>query len=164
MAFSIPDDIFTIYHDAIDALMSSRVADSCTLVYPPLRTACINCIYSNWGSTNVYKTGGPMSFTFGNCPLCGGQGYKETETTEEISLRVYWRTPKWIKVGDNINYPEGTVQVIGYASDADKLIKANEVVLVNDKNNRKLRFALSGELYPHGFGKDKYFIAYLERV
>ncbi len=64
----------------------------------------------------------------------------------------------------NISFPNADVQVIGYRSDLPNLRKANEILLLNDQTNTDWRMALAGEPFLHGFGKNRYFVAFLKRV
>jgi hypothetical protein len=166
MTISIPDAFWDKYYEACDFFLDNdHIGKSCTLVYPPKKTECSNCTFNNLGgtSTNVYRHGGPAPFNFGRCPMCGGNGYKETEVTAQINLRVYWRNRDWIKVA-NINVPDAEVQIIGYLADLQKVRQAIEIRLVDERTQGDWRMNLAGEPFPHGFGKNKYFIAHLKRA
>lgn len=166
MTISISNDFWNKYYEACDFFLDdSHIGESCTLVYPSRKIACNNCVTSNIGgtSTNAYRHGGPAPFNFGSCPLCGGNGYHEEEITGTITLRIYWQPRDWIKVS-SISFPNADVQVIGYKSDLPNLRKANEVILLNDQTNTDWRMALAGEPFLHGFGKNRYFVAFLKRV
>jgi hypothetical protein len=166
MTITIPDGFWDKYREACDFFIDdNHIGKSCTLVYPARRIICDNCIVNTIGgtSTNSYKHGGLAPFNFGNCPLCGGNGYHEEEITDSIRLRIYWRQKDWIKVS-NISIPDADVQVIGYLSDLPNLRKANEVILVNETTHGEWRVILSGEPFLHGFGKDRYFVAFLKRI
>lgn len=166
MALTIPDNLFDYYNEACDALLnSSKIAKSCTLIYPPRRIECDNCVLNTIGgvSTNAYRHGGPAPFNFGKCPLCGGNGYHEEEITENINLRIYWEQRDWIKVSE-IAFPSAEVQVIGFASDLQKLRRANEILVNRESTHGVWRMVLAGQPFMHGFGKDRYFIAFLKSV
>lgn len=144
----------------------NNIGKSCTLVYPPLREACSNCVINSvsGGSLNIYRHGGPAPFNFGACPMCGGNGYRETETTTTIRLRVYYNRRDWNRIVGNIQIPDATAMVIGYLTDLTKLRQATEIRLVNEQSQNEWVMALAGEPFLHGFGKNRYFIAYLKRV
>lgn len=133
------------------------------LIFPPKKVACGHCTTTNVGglSTNVYVHGGPAPFNSNYCVSCGGNGTREEQVTGTIRLRMYWRQRDWIKVSE-ISFPDADVQVIGYLTDLPNLKKANEVRLNNQYGD--WRFQLSGENFPHGFGKNRYFVAFLKRI
>lgn len=162
---SIPNILFDKFNEAIDACHTA-FGESCTLVFPPKKVTCSNCVTANFPggvSRNVYRHGGPAPFTFGVCPLCGGNGYKEEETTSTIVLRIYWERNRWLKVA-NINLDDCVVQVAGLLSDIDKFKRAQEIILVNKINQIEYRCALLGTPELHGFRKNRYFVAMLRQV
>ena len=97
MAIKLPASVFTKLNEAI--LLFNR---TCTVVYPETREKCTNCLNNTFGgrSVNFYRTGGPIPFNRGTpCPLCGGEGFKLTETEESVELRVYYQKKNFIDVG-----------------------------------------------------------------
>jgi hypothetical protein len=162
---TLPADFWIPYFEACDFFLDDRmIGKLCTLLYPPVKTECVNCTTTSFGgiSTNVYKHGGPAPF-YGTCPVCGGNGFSEVESTDTIPLRIYWQKKNWIKF-NNIVAPDAEVQVIGYTSDLTKLLRANEIMLISDQTFIEQRYQLEGEPFLHGFGKGRYFIAFLTRV
>lgn len=156
--FIIPSGIFQTYYDICDDILSNNyLSGNYTLYYPPLKTSCSNCVTGFFGgiSKNVYKHGGPAPFE-SVCPLCGGNGYKEIESTDSVRLRVYYNPRDWIKIA-NLNIPKAEVMIIGFMSDIVKIERMNEILL-------DVRYRLSSKPVPHGFGKNRYFISFLERV
>src|SRR5690606_1809544 len=100
-------------------------------------------------------------FTDGICPYCGGIGHTEVAVTETIRLRLYWNKRDWIKLASNIQVPEAAVMSSGFLSDMDKCVSCERAVFINEQSElTKYTFSLASEPFPHGFGKDKYFIAY----
>jgi hypothetical protein len=165
MTLTIPSGIWAKYYEAADLFIdNNNIGKACTLIYPPIRIDCSNCVINHFGgiSTNVYRHGGPAPFN-GKCPLCGGSGRREEETTGSIRLRIYHSRRDWIKV-NNLNIPDATVQVIGYATDLPNLLRANEVRLISEQNVLDQRYQLAGAPFLHGFGHNRYFIAHLKRV
>ena len=164
---TIPSGVFDIYKEAVDEMIT-KLGINCTLVYPGRLTQCINCNYNALAgrSTNTYKTGGPMPFSVGICPLCGGEGsIKEEETTETIQLRVYWTPKEWKQIGIPINVPDADVITMGYLSDYPKIKAANFIVINSDQEAyAHWRFEKSGEGYPHGFLKDRYIATLWKRI
>lgn len=163
----IPDELFDDYYEICNEFLNNDyIGKSCTVVYPAQKDVCPNCTVVKLasGSTNVYKSGGPYPFTVGLCPYCAGKGYSETETSEEIRLRVYWNKRDWKKISNNIQIPDAEVMTIGFIADMPKCQQASYVLMINEQSNRvAYRFTLAGEPFPHGFGKDHYFIAYWKR-
>jgi hypothetical protein len=105
-----------------------------------------------------------MPFDFGNCPLCGGDGYKETEVTDSIRLRIYWNRADWIRIAGSIVADDADIMVIGYMADVRKVNQAAHLILVSDNTDASHRAALAGKPVPWGFGRDRYFVAYLKGV
>jgi len=161
----IPSGIFSIYYNAVDELINNNfIGKSCTIYYPPKKVSCVNCTVAHFGGTsrNVYRSGGPAPFT-GSCPMCGGNGFKEEETTDTLRLRIYWERKFWIKQG-NINLDDAEVMTLGFSSDLTKILRMNEILLVNEQNFIRDRYSLAAPPFMHGFGHNRYFVAYLKRV
>lgn len=162
----IPSGIFSLYYNVMDEFLENTyISSSCTVNYPAKKESCSNCVNAWFGGVNknTYKSGGPAPFSTGNCPLCGGNGLKESISTDTLNLRIYWRRRDWIKIG-NVNIPDAEVQVIGFASDLPKILRATDIELVTGQNYLKQKFQLANEPAMHGFGKNRYFIAYLKRA
>lgn len=166
MAFSIPNQIFTDYQEVVDELiLNDNIGKNCQLSYPELRVDCPNCIYDSVQkkSSNRYQSGGPIPFSSGVCPYCRGVGIIATPQVEVIRLRVYWTKKDFRKLGA-VDIPDGDVMVIGFMSDMAKLQKSTELLILSDSVavlNRK--FEVGVEVFPWGFGKNKYFVAHLKR-
>jgi len=168
MTFEIPSGIKDLYKEAVDALLVSELtSEPCTVVYPPKKQTCENCLPGPMGSGgNVYRSGGPIPFSFGLCPYCQGKGFKETESTDTVRLRVYFVTDRskqevFSKIA-NINFDKYDAQIIGHMSDLQKIKRANYILLVDQhQGQKKIKCKLIGEANPWGFGKDLYFSAYV---
>ena len=123
----IPNGIFEIYENAVDELLTnSYTSGEHTIYYPAIKVSCDNCTVGAFGGThkNRYKSGGVAPFSFGSCPLCGGNGFKEEESTDTLRTRVYWQKKDWIKQG-NINIENSDVMIIGSSSDLPKILRMN---------------------------------------
>ena len=168
MVFSIASGIIDIYKEVADEFINNDlIGATCTLIYPPKKETCVNCVANTFGgsSTNVFKHGGPMPFNFGNCPMCSGDGFRETEVTASVRLRVYWNSKDWKNISVPIQVPDGSVMTIGFLADLPKITRANEIILIDKQSGFKhYRYALAAEPFPHGFKKDKYFMAFWTRV
>ena len=163
MALNLPPSAFTKLNEAI--LLFNR---TCTLVYPERRQTCENCVTNTFGgrSTNAYKSGGPYPFNQGElCPLCGGEGYKNVESTESVELRIYYSRRDFIDVGFNADIPNNVIQTVGYMDDYEKLTKAKELLVdVGDANQG--RYKRISEPYVQGFKQNptQYIVIFWERV
>ena len=47
-------------------------------------------------------------------------GHKAVETTEDITLRIYWNRKFWVDIGIPIDIPDGSIQTISYMTDLEK--------------------------------------------
>lgn len=161
---SIPNTLWDKYYEAADLFITEFGSD-CTIYYPPLKTECINCTISFFGgiSKNVYKHGGPAPFQFGTCPMCGGNGFAESETIDSIRLRIYWNKKDWIRTAEIIASPDAEVQVIGYLTELKKIRRANYIKLVSNQNELENKYVLDGEPFFWGLKKNRYFVAYLKK-
>ena len=163
MTLNLPSSAFTKLNEAI--LLFNR---TCTLVYPERRQTCENCVTNTFGgrSTSFYKSGGPFPFNQGElCPLCGGEGYKNVETTESVELRIYYNRRDFIDVGFNADIPNNVIQTVGYMDDYAKLTKAKEL-LVDVGPHNKGRYKRISEPYNQGFKQNptQYIVIFWERV
>ena len=167
MTISIPSEMWERYYEAADFFIDDdHIGRLCTIIYPPTKESCVNCTFNNIGgtSTNVYLHGGPAPFNFGKCPMCGGNGYRESENTDTIRLRIYWRRKDWMKIADNLVYPDADAQIIGYMADVKKLKRAIAIKLVSESQHGEWKMVLAGDIFPHGFGRNRYFMAFLKRA
>lgn len=165
---NIPQSIFNTYNSYVDDFIIDNFGVNCKLVYPALKTECPNCIVDLIGqkSSNLYKSGGPYPFQDGMiCPYCNGDGFRSDSPTETIKLRVYWNKKEWQKIGMNVNMQDGAAQIIGFLTDMPKIRKAVSIEVLSDYENAiNYKFILSGETFPWGFKKNRYFVGFLDRV
>jgi len=161
----IPNSIFDIYNLYVDDLLVNDFTSSiCCVYYPAIRASCDNCTTAFFGgiSKNVSKVGASLPFFNGQCPLCGGNGTKQLVTTDTLRLRIYWDKKDWIKQG-NISIPNSDVMILGFSDDLPKILRMEEIQLISEQNLITGRYSLSGEPFMHGFGHNRYFVAYLKR-
>lgn len=168
MAINIPDSVFTKYEEFANAMISN-FGVVCTLVYPSTRGA----IYApsvtakppatlGRRSPGIYTSGGPQSRGT-DFPL-GYAEYKDVETTEEITLRVYWNPKDWMSVGFQVQIPNNTIQVIGYMSDLPKIEKATKLIVHKGiEGHGPLDFEKESEPYPFGLRQKSYFAMFWKR-
>jgi hypothetical protein len=162
MTISIPSIVFDTYNKIVDYLLDNdNFSRVCTIYYPPIKEPCTNCPKLAGTSTNVWQGGEPAPFSFNSCQYCGGKGFREKEVTETIRLRIYWQKRDWVKIG-NIAVPNATCQVIGYTTDLPKLMTCKFINLISEEHAVEKDYKLAAKPFLHGFGKSRYFIAYLE--
>ena len=162
----IPTEVFDTYYSIASDFIDSNFGVNCTIYYPEKKSICDNCIFDSFQkkSTNKYLAGGPISFTTGQCPRCAGTGYRSIADTDSIKLRAYFDKKKWIKMPVDINLVDSAVQVIGHMVDMPKILRASSVLVNSDiQGYKSFKYVLAGEPVPHGFGRNKYFVAMLTR-
>ena len=163
MALKIPNSVFDKLNEAI--LLFNR---TCTLVYPEKQERCSNCFTNTIGgrSVNSYRSGGPIAFNRGTlCPLCGGKGVKEVESTASVELRVYYNRRDFIDVGFEADVPNNIIQTVGLMSDYAKITKAKELLVPVGAYNQG-RYKRLSEPFPQGFKQNptQYMVIFWERV
>jgi hypothetical protein len=167
MAINIPEGVYTKFNEAVDAMIT-EFGVPCTLVYPEKQVACTNCITDTIGrkSGNRYRTGGPIPFARGMvCPLCHGKGFKGTENTDEITMRIYWSKRDWVNTGIQLDIPNNVVQTITYLKHLPKINKAKEVLInKNIEGHKILRYIKTGESITHGLQHNRYIVTYWRRA
>ncbi len=160
MTISIASAIFDKWREFGEYLLTDdNFSCDCILNYPPIpitsSSTSSNSLSGNPG--NVFQTGQPAPFNFGENPYEGGETFKDNTTTQTIRLRVYFDKRNWIKIG-NIALPAGAIQVIGKMADLAKFKSAISVKIFNSKAAVNMTYRLEGEVILHGFGKT-FFIA-----
>ena len=168
MAIVIPSGVFNIYNDAVDLFVRTA-----TLVYPEKKEQCPNCYLDTMGtrtrSVSLYRSGGPYPFDRGMpCPYCNGKGYKAVETTEDVSIRIYWDRKNWYNVGIPLDLPQGAIQTICNMTDLPKLERAKYLIpkdYGNISNYETMKFVRSGPSFPQGFKQNpvKYAVTFWNR-
>ena len=154
MAINIPSGVFSVYNEAIS--LFTRTAK---LVFPEKREQCPNCFLDTMGtstrSVSIYRSGGPYPFERGMpCPYCEGKGYKAVETSEDVSLRIYYDRKSWVSIGVPINIPEGAIQTICDMADLPKLAKCKYMIPEYDgiqNYDTSARYERDGASIPQGF-------------
>jgi hypothetical protein len=130
----------------------------CKLFYPPKLVECNNC------SRSTYRTGGPMPFNFGVCPLCkGSSNIKASETTEDITMLIDIRPKPYILAlaGIDIRNPDGLILSKGFVKDLPKIKQCNFMQLMDIDGYGHQRFKLYGEPFDlYNIAQSKYFTAF----
>jgi hypothetical protein len=149
-----------IYNETVDQFIDNdEIGSDVTLYYPPTFSECVNCEFNQYSDKNIYRNGGPIPFTLGDCPMCAGTCQKEVEQTEVVRMRVYSAYNKSLfkSLGINIQSPSGDILSLFYLSDVLKVNSCN-YALINGQRHK-----LSSEPVPYGFGRDRYVYAFWKR-
>lgn len=127
---------------------------------------CPNCFYDNMlkKSSNVYKTGGPISFADGSiCPFCRGSGQAGTAQSITINMAVLWDYKSWIIKPINIENPTGFVQTICHKTHRNVILQAQDMTVLNTEQNAPT-FTLDSEPTPAGLGDQNYIISQWKKI
>lgn len=158
--FEIDNEVRQLMADAIDDLID-QIGKDCKLVYPPKLVPCTNCSLGRW------KTGGPMPFTFGVCPLCQGQAVKATENSEVIRMLVSWNVEPDILMAApvDLRHPNSIVRTKGYIGHLPKVKQCDHMQIVNVDPYIHYNFKLYSEpIDPGSIVQGRYFIALWKRI
>jgi hypothetical protein len=159
MPVTIPESVFTKYYDVIDSTFTI-FGVTCQLVYIE-KVEEISNTYDNIPSNrsvNSHRRNGPSQYRRQNKVI------REVEKIEDINLKVYWDSKNWVKVGGDIKVPDNSIQTIFLATDLDKIKRAKEIIVHKDiKASQEMRFKRSGEPFPMGLRKNRYFGCFWER-
>tara|TARA_B100001939_G_scaffold340069_1_gene347652 strand:- start:833 stop:1345 length:513 start_codon:yes stop_codon:yes gene_type:complete len=168
MAINIPSSVFKTYNEAVKLFTRTG-----RLIYPEVKEECPNCYLDTLGTRNrsisFYKPSGPYPFERGMpCPYCGGKGYKANESTDDITLRIYWDRKSWVSTDFKIDVPDGGIQTISYMTDLDKINKAKYLIPLYDGSEKydEARFQKAGPSFPQGFKQNetKYVVTFWSRA
>lgn len=162
----VPSHIFTKHEEiSNDILLNTRITVKTRLIYPERTEVCPNCIYDSKSkkSSGRYKTGGPISFTYGLCPYCHGVGKINTPSGDDIQLRVYYDKASFRKIA-SVDIPEGDAMCIGLIKYLPDIRRAQYIIPSYEiKEYGERKYVLESEPLPWGLSKDKYFVAHLTR-
>lgn len=167
MSFALPSGFVAQYQDIADSFVTD-FGRPCRLIYPSLQQPCQNCITDpiSHRSSNVYKTGGPSPFPQGSiCPWCNGVGYFVTESSDNVTLRVYWKPKDFQRLGISLEKADSIIRVRGFLSDLPKLQRCQYLEVDSSIENYGVsRFKRFGEMVPYGLGVERYCLGYWEKV
>ena len=154
-AKSLYDNIMT------QVLESDEIGMLVRLHYGPTWVDSATPQFSDWGGASIDGT-----------PELGATpGQKQTEVTEEVKMRVYSTDAQGFgrsifRALAGTKYVEGQLLTIGYMADYTKVadcIKADFYLETESVTGRKT-YKLATDVRPHGFGKDKFFFCFWEKV
>lgn len=140
---SIPSGIFTKYEEAMTLIGGlSGFGIPCSLVYD-------ESVEETTGVPQV-KQRKVMNLEGGSSFNRAGTSFKSIETTEDITLRVYWTKKDFKKMG-YLEAPDNSILTIGSISDLPKINRCKALLVQTDKTgNVEWRFVRSSEPEVHG--------------
>jgi hypothetical protein len=166
--FELPDDLLTYAEEGFSDIIVS-LGKTFRLTYPARFVECENCIFDPIGkkSSNRWRTGGPMPFHAGGCPMCNGQGRRATENYDDITMTINWTPSVHKMISDNIRIPMGyVIETRGYIADLPKIKSCEDIMILDGvQEYGKYKFKLEGEpVDAFQYVKGKFFNARLKRV
>jgi len=148
--FSIPSGIFTKYAEVADYMLTSECfGTSCQLVY---------------ASKIVVSTNDDLRQRRTMKPSGGNRGDELTEyveTTENVTLRVYYDKKSFYKVA-SLTVPDGGCMTICSVSLRQKLDRAS-FLLTNTEQDQPWKYEKASEIIPWGLDK-QYIVCAWARV
>lgn len=165
----ITTELKTLFSNMIDALLESTALTlPCEFIYGITKwETCPNCNFnvSLGKSSNTYKSGGPIYFDHGICPVCKGEGRKEIPSTEsDIYMAIIYDHKKWLPMNFTPSSPETSIQTISSIELMPKIKRAKEIIVNTDiEAYVRQRYVIDGEPQPYGFGNDLYIATIWKR-
>jgi hypothetical protein len=151
------------YDDICTQLIASdEIGQVVRLHFPPTWENSANPQFNDWGGASINGT----PYIDGNA-----NNQKQVEVTAEIRMRVYstdaqgFGRSAFKQLGAG-KYVEGQLLTIGLMSDYTKVvdcIKADFYTETESTTGRK-SYKLYSDVRPHGFGKDKFFFCFWEKI
>lgn len=157
---TIPSGVFTKYAEFADAMLASNgFGIACKLVY----TEKIQTIDQTVPNIKQRKVMNLQNISPDSGFKRGDTSFKTVETTEDITLRVYWDKKDFKRFG-NIEVPDGSIMTIGKYSDLSNINKAKALLINTDKTGHiEWRFTKSSEPTMHGLDNN-YFMCFWSRA
>jgi hypothetical protein len=148
---TIPSILGTKYAEIMDSMLESDIFTvSCKLVY----NEEMQVISDPMPSLRNQKTMNLQDMHPSSPFKRGASSFKVVETTEDISLRMYWDKRDFQKFG-HIQVPDGSVMTITKYSNLDKMNKAIALLVCTDKtDHQEWRFIKSAEPIVHGLNNN----------
>ncbi len=128
---------------------------------------CPNCIQNvlMGNSSSTYQAGGPIPFSFGECPYCNGRGRIEPEKVETIYVLPVWNSNQWIGTTANVQAPNVDVQTMTVIANYARIETASTIRIdtaISGYGTQK--FARQGDSEPCGFGSSAFIITNWKKV
>lgn len=148
---TIPDILGIKYAEVMDSLLASDLFTvECKLVYNEQMEILTNPL----PSMRQQKIMNLQDMHPSNAFRRGDSSFRTVETTEDISLRMYWDKKDFQKFG-HIQVPDGTVMTITKYENLDKINKAVALLVCTAKTaHQEWRFIKSAEPIVHGLNNN----------
>ena len=159
----ISSELKKLFNTHIDMLLAQDgLTVPCSLKYNSTRkTLCSNCIYDPIlnQSLNKYNGTGPADFPEGSlCPVCGGFGKIDYDTSEIVYLAVILDSKYWLNWGPSfVNAPNISAQTLCSISLINKLNNCVQAVLNTNLPSNNL-YTKAAAPTPLGFGNHDYIL------
>lgn len=133
----------------------------CLLIYPAIKVDCADCQAISIGSLpgNVLQPGLPVPVFAQSCPYCGGQGFKEISTTEEIKMQINVDPKGFITIFQKmvLEAPNDFLETKARLEDLPKIMKCVEAELnTNMSGYNKYRCTRASEAVMSGMFQNKF--------
>lgn len=153
----IPQAVFNKYGEFVDH-MTDDFGITCTLIYAEQVEIVSNTLPTfKQKKTMDLRKSASQDFARGDVE------YKTVETTENVTMRVYFDKKDFKKFG-NINLPDGSIICYGKLNIFDKITKASYLkVLDTELRFQDYKFEKAAEPTIHGLNAN-YFISYWKRA
>jgi len=157
-------EIKALHREGINMLLEEDGCCSvpCRVIYEGTKfTTCSNCIFDVIGgkSSNRYKTGGPVQFWQGTCPVCNGVGKISVTETDTIYALPIWNSKDWILSNPKINVANIMVQTMSKINTYPQLKRTSAIVIDTAIELYGVpEFVRIGDPSPLGLGESSYVI------
>lgn len=159
----ITPEMKSLFNSYIDMIVANDgLTVPCTLKYSSTKYSfCNNCVYDNMlnQSSNIYNNTGPANFPAGTvCPVCGGFGKVDYDSSETIYLAVILDSKYWLNWGPKfVNIPNISAQTLCKVSLLNKINNCVQAVLNTSLPSDNL-YTKAGAPTPLGFGNHDYIL------
>lgn len=156
MAINIPQSVFDKYYEVVDSTFDI-FGVTCQLTYLD-KVEQIDGSYNIPEVRSIGQNKHPVNqFT------TGGANFQDSETTEDIIMKVYWDSKNFTQLGGDFEYPAGTVQTIFKAADLPRIMRCDSLLIHKKLDNIQYKFRQLMEPFPMGIKLDHYFGCFWER-
>ena len=159
----ISSELKALFNAQIDMILATDgLTVPCSLKYNSTNTTfCKNCIYDKImnQSLNKYNGTGPVSFPEGSiCPVCGGFGKVDYDSSETVYMAVILDSKYWLNWGPKfVNTPNISAQTLCSISLLNKINNCTQAVLNSNIGSNNL-YTKAGDPTPMGFGNHDYIL------
>ena len=165
----ITNDLKNTHTQMISALLFDDACTvQCELSYEGSKNEdCPNCVQNilMGNSASTYQPGGPIPFSFGECPYCAGRGRIETEQVETIYVMPIWDSKQWVGTEANVNAPNVALQTMTLIANYARIETASTIRMdtaISGYGTQK--FMREGDSEPCGFGSSAFIITNWSKV